>query len=423
MRWNRARTLSLVVLCALAVLPGRALAAQGGLLWEKTAQLPGGGAAEILSISTADGRVVTAGFGTTASGKAWWVRSHDVKTGRVVWEHVLNGGEAVSVKAGHGMALVGGSVIGPAGDRDILLVAYAASTGAILWSDRIDSGGEDVAASVGLAADGGRVSVAGTADGALLVRTYRTESGHVLWTDHVPGPHAVAAAYIDNWTFVCGSRGDGAAADFILRVQSVETGALRREHQADIAGQEDRCLAIAGPGGEIWAAGFATVGGQTDFLLRVYSTPHNNLILDDQFDLAGGDDKALAVAYQRNRAGATGFGTNASGNRDIVTRVFDLVHRELLWEDVQDPSGGGDDEGLAALVLGDRLFVAGRAGDHPLVMAFSWNRPKVLFWQAISSQLGEARAITGGNRRVFAAGFVKAADGTHQLWIVARDAF
>jgi hypothetical protein len=203
----------------------------------------------------------------------------------------------------------------------------------------------------------------------------------------------------------------------------VPAGALRKEHVVDTAGEEDRCLSAAGPGGEIWAAGFTTAEGQADFLVKVYTTPSNQAILTDRFDLAGGDDKALAMAYQRNRGAATGFGTSANGDRDIVTRVHDLAHRKLLWEDVQDPSGGGHDEGLAAVVAGGRLFVAGHAGGHPLVIAFGWGAPKVQYWQVIGAQPGTARAIAYANGRVFVAGTITGADDVTQLWIAAYDAF
>jgi hypothetical protein len=140
-------------------------------------------------------------------------------------------------------------------------------------------------------------------------------------------------------------------------------------------------------------------------------------------DLAGGEDKALAVAYQRNRAGATGFGTSAAGDRDMMTRLYDLVHRELLWDDVRDPSGGGDDEGLAAVVADRRLFVTGRAAEHPIVLAIGFNRPKVLHWQVISPHRGAARSVTAMNGRVFAAGTIEGADGVRQCWIAAYDGF
>ncbi len=400
-----------------------AFGAGGDLLWEKTEQLVVGEEAKAASIITVYDRVIVAGSGVTASGKAWWVRAYTL-TGALAWEHIVEKGEAVAVDTGRNVVYATGSITNAAGNTDLLLVAYEARTGAILWSDQVDSGGDDKGVDIGVPASGDKVAVGGQTGTAMFVRTYKV-TGDILWTRELQGQYNISSVHLDDYVFVCGSVGSGPNADWFLRQYKHSTGQLRVEYVTDIAGGEDHCLSTTGPGGEVWTAGFATLPtGDTDYIVRTYTTPSNSLILNDQVGTVGKDDKALALTYQRNRGGVTGFETKDNDERDVLVKVYDLVHRKLLWEDRQDPSEGGDDEGTAATVSDKRLFIGGHAGPHPLVMAYRWSLPKTLFWQTINSQrIGTVNSITLLGKTVFVAGSVKNASGVDQFWVAAYDGF
>jgi len=90
---------------------------------------------------------------------------------------------------GH-LVVVAGYGTRPWSRRDWVVNAYDAGDGILLWSDILDSAGGFDEAVGGVAFQGGQVFVHGVVDSGsanldLLIRAYEASSGRVLWQDHV----------------------------------------------------------------------------------------------------------------------------------------------------------------------------------------------------------------------------------------------
>jgi glucose dehydrogenase len=230
--------------------------------------------------------------------------------GDLVWEdHADTAGGADGINAlavRSGLVFAAGFDTNTAGNRDFLVRAYDAHSGSLLWKDRVDTAG-DADRAFALAAGAGQVFAAGfgtNVDGNqdFLVRAYDPQTGALRWEDQRDpagfNDVAEALAVRGGQVFAAGS-GERAAGnqDFLVRAYEVKSGTLRWEDRADKAGLNDAAFALAVEGGLVFAAGFGTnAAGNQDFLIRAYQTKDGALVWEDQVDLAGLDDAALALA-------------------------------------------------------------------------------------------------------------------------------
>jgi outer membrane protein assembly factor BamB len=152
--------------------------------------------------------------------------------GDLVWEDQVDktgGADGVSALAvGRGQVFAAGSDTNAAGNRDFLVRAYQAKTGALLWEDQVDKAG-DADRAFALAVGEGQVFAAG---------------------------------------FGTNAHGN---QDFLVRAYDPKTGALLWENQVDRAGLDDAAVALAAGGGQVFAGGVGThAAGNFDVLIRAY---------------------------------------------------------------------------------------------------------------------------------------------------------
>src|SRR5262249_51557814 len=127
---------------------------------------------------------------------AWFVRAYDARTGALVWKdlfHPTAFDDALSVAVDRGRIFVSGFTFEiPARLRHFAVRAYDARTGSLLWQDVVPGFirgffGGDAAAKV--VAGGNRVLAAGVITDAsgyhFAVRAYQATTGALLWTDVV----------------------------------------------------------------------------------------------------------------------------------------------------------------------------------------------------------------------------------------------
>jgi hypothetical protein len=134
-------------------------------------------------------------------------------------------------------------------------------------------------------------------------------------------------------------------------------------------------------------------------------TDAGDLLWQDQFDLAGGEDVAWAVAASSGRVVVVGSAQNAAGNSDFVVRAYDAKTGSLLWQDVVDVAGGSD-SALAVVMDNDRVFVGGNGVDAAgrgllLVRAYVAKNGN-LAWQDRSLLASFSGLAIGGSRVVVA---------------------
>lgn len=283
-------------------------AATGALLWEDVVDR-GGGDDGARSVAIRGSLVLVAGM---AGGDAscdvnagtgdcdFNVRAYDAATGSLLWEDLADVAGAFDwaldvavrgnlvVATGVGGAAATCNVRAFTGDCDLLVRAYMAQGGGLLWEDRVDYGGHfDAGGAITLS--GNTVAVAGSggsSDQDLLVRAYRAHTGALLWQDQVDGSGMadfgwdLAAA--GSALYVAGSLQSASTGhDPIVRAYDLNGGSLLWEHMADVAGGLDLFFAVDADGGVVSAAGYQTnTGGGFDILVRTYGTGgHRNEVL------------------------------------------------------------------------------------------------------------------------------------------------
>ncbi len=90
-------------------------------------------------------------------------------------------------------------------------------------------------------------------------------------------------------------------------------------------------------------------------------TDAGDLLWQDQFDLAGGQDLGLAVAAGDDRVVVVGSVRTAAGDTDAAIRTYHAKTGALLWRD-QVGAVGVDDQAVAVAMNGRRVVVAVQIG-------------------------------------------------------------
>ena len=330
----------------------------GTLFWED--QVDKSGDFDNSVAITADGeRVFAAGVTVDPTGNAdFLVRAYDATTGIFLWEDQVDkaGGpdeaDAIVVHGGRVFAAgLSASVAGSnLGSADFLVRAYDAKAGTLLWEDQVDkAGGHDQALSV--AAIGQGVFVAGISENAagnwdVLLRAYDAKTGSLLFEDEVDtagGSDIAQAVTVDGeQVFVIGIAENGVTAtgdqnfDFLVRAYDAKTGTLLWANLFDNGGY-DQGVAVTAGGGRIFAVGAsANANGDLDLLVRAYAAKTGSLLWQNRVNKADGEDFAYAVATDTRRVFVAGDSGNAAGNTDLLVQTYDAATGALLWEDQVD---------------------------------------------------------------------------------------
>jgi glucose dehydrogenase len=316
----------------------------GALLWQD--EVLGSGAAN--SVATDGARVFAGGRLSRAPGDSdFLLRAYEARTGTVLWQDQIDEGPAgrVGQLAVRGGRVYAAGFVGSCneffdngGDCDFLVRAYAARTGTLLWSDRHDLGTYGIGRAVTVA---GRLVVAVGYGGEFensdfIVRAYDAETGTLAWQDRVDKAGKIDKAFSvtggGGRVFAAGTGGDcrlfvepGGDCDGLVRAYDAESGALLWEDRVD-KGRDDLLGAnvgvlsggIALQGGRLYVTGGGgdcrwDAASNCDVLVRVNRVQDGQLIWEDQFDNAGGDDGAVDLAVHSGVLFAVGEAERAAG--------------------------------------------------------------------------------------------------------------
>lgn len=216
----------------------------GALAWEDW--VPGG---QALTVGAGNRTVVAAG----QMGAEFAVRAYDARSGAFLWSDLqgdTNRTEyATSVAMGGSVAVVAGFLRGDDQDSAFTVRSHDSRTGALLWRDETEPGRFGIAYEV--ATRGRTVVAVGTIGCGFGVRAYSLATGTVLWEDVEPGPpdpsvdpcdEARSVALKGNRAIVAGHRGDEAI------VRSYELASGRRVWSHSYEGAVAPVVAIGGGG-------------------------------------------------------------------------------------------------------------------------------------------------------------------------------
>ncbi|MEO8682486.1 MAG: PQQ-binding-like beta-propeller repeat protein [Vicinamibacterales bacterium] len=175
----------------------------GSELWESVVDVS---LLDVAFAVTADRNAVYSA-GLVRNVSAVLVTARDARTGQLLWQDEIEGGQMFLSNEGRliaqgGRLFVAGGIISPAGDEDLFLRAYDARNGAVHWTLQLDAGGNDEFGAMDL--DANRLMAVGS-DGcdenflscSFSVRALDSRSGTVLWTDRfqaAPGGDANAGS-------------------------------------------------------------------------------------------------------------------------------------------------------------------------------------------------------------------------------------
>lgn len=179
------------------------------------------------------------------------------------------------------------------------------------------------------------------------------------------------------------------------------------------------------------AGGAALERGDTDWLVRVYEATTGSLIWEDSFDVALGDDRAMAAEALLGFAYVAGFVTNAGGNLDVKVRAYELKTGRVLWEDQRDFGGAAEKITIQGIAIDSgRLFVCGESGivrdtrgteieADWLVLAYDAFNGKLQWYDAPKSEtFAHTIALSASDQRVYAAGLIE--DSSHSGQFAVR---
>jgi glucose dehydrogenase len=311
---------------------------------------------------------------------------------------------------------------------DLFVRGYALRSGKLLWEEIYDrAGGYDEATSVAVA-DGvafvGGYSSDDSFDTDLMVRAYRARNGRVLWeATYDGGPSDIARQVVTDGVgvYAAGQSDAGGPMDFLVVAFGADTGEQLWTDRHDFNGADDRATAVAQGGGRVFAVGTSEEAPlQSDGLVRAYDAATGTLLWQDRFDIAGDYDAATAVATGSGCAAAArrvvdcvhvaGTVTNAAGNSDFHVRTYDAASGELLWEDTYDPTGGYDSAGVVVADAG-MVYVGGngtrpRRLDGAIVRAYD-GATGALAWESRRQSRTDGNGVKDlvvGSDRVYALG-------------------
>ena len=333
----------------------------GTLEWQDQRPLASGFITKVV-IDDVARKVFGAGYAANGPGTDFLVRAYDARTGDRLWEDVVDKGRddfVQDIAAGQEGVFVVGYGGNTGGSAIALLVrAYHKRTGDLLWEDQVDDGGNDVAAWQ-VETEGGLVLVAGSIghgpDQELMLRAYDARTGHLVWDSRFPQASPGVLAVDADRVYVGGSAVGtaGGAASAFLAAYDLHAGILLWQERPAAASDVIRDLAVAGS--QLFAAGEGTS------LLRSYDVATGMLIWEDQTGSPNGqEDLALGVDVGSDLVFVAGQRSVPFEYSEFLVRAYDPTSGELVWEDSSHRSNSSFASGIA--VKGQRVFAVGGAG-------------------------------------------------------------
>ena len=231
-------------------------------------------------------------------------------------------------------------------------------TGQMLWEEQIDKGDsiDDIAWTVCI--DGDRVFVAGTSNAVgatrnMILRAYHATTGALLWEVQRAGVSPTAITARSDRVFVAGSNN---VSNAYMAAFNVRKGNLIWED----ASTPGSFRGVQIQDQEVVGAGSSLRGS----LVRVYHAPNGNVVWQHITAPQAGFQQALsAVALSNDVVYVTGISGQDFVYTEFLMRAYDLSKGKILLEDRSHRKGGVGSAGLDIAVSATRVFAVGWASD------------------------------------------------------------
>jgi hypothetical protein len=364
-------------------------ASTGTQLWAKRYNGPANGVDEALALRVSpDGSsVFVTGYSRgPTSDFDYATVAYDAATGAKLWVKRYNAAankrdfaEAVGVSPGGSKVFVTGVSDGSTRGGDYATVAYDASTGTQLWVTRYKgpANGFDEATALRVSPDGSNVFVTGDSGGSTSIDDYATVAykagtGASLWVKRYNGPgngddgaHALGVSPDGSKVFVTGpSEGSTSGYDYATVAYDASTGAglwVRRYNGPGNGGDGAQALGVSPDGSSVFVTGASTGSGFADYATVAYSASTGATLWVKRYN-GPADDADGAHALGVSRDGSKVFvsgSSGAAGAADYATVAYDASTGAMLWDELYNGPGNGNDSVSALAVGGWRVFVTG----------------------------------------------------------------
>jgi outer membrane protein assembly factor BamB len=398
------------------------------LRWETVDDIDGATLARAITLSKKAAVVI----GNAAAGD-FVIHALRRRDGAPLWTDAVPGDSGITtdlqIASAAGRIFAAGYVAdanGPGG-TDIVIRAYDAATGTLLWNNLWDSGRDDfpnaiVAGPTAVVAAGVGANTL-TSPLSFIVRAYDPTTGAVLWEDRQsPGERATATSVAITRTrvFVSGTTTTGNRTTGLLRVYNAATGALewsltRREFVTGLAVVGRRLVVF---------------GSYFDLsYLGVFDTRTGAALWEESGTEARGHVNAVAI--EDTHLVAVGGGSIGVGLR---VQSYDLESGRQEWEARTEVGPGVLDVGNSIATNGRAVYIAGaHVRDDQDVQGFHFQEIMVRAYDAATGALlwddrshrsprpSTAVDVALDNRRLYVAGFAAASGTNHDFVIRAYD--
>lgn len=334
---------------------------------------PGPGSSVARAVQTNLGKLFAAGSERADSGAEFFVvRAHNARTGKFIWEDAYDQGGGLSaafaIAAGDKRVFAVGTGRRTSGEDHFLVRTYHADSGVLLWQDSHGLGGGENAAYT-VAYLEGRVFVGGmgeTREGhkLLLIRAYDAWTGKVLWTRKYDlGGHlnkAVGIVAADGRVICAGDAlNNEHQAQFVLLALDARTGAwLWKKSDGQVNSSPDK-LDIEH--NRLYVSG---VQGKS-FFVRSYDAATGKRLWGNTFANTGLLNFRTAIDVEGKHLSVAAFSENVNeeGNFDWKFQIRTYRALDGLILESRKKSGEtGRSEGVDVLVKRNRVFAAGAGG-------------------------------------------------------------
>ena len=234
-----------------------------------------------------------------------------------------------------------GSSYDAAGYSDILVRTHDAKSGTILWRNRIDIGEVDFPSKVVMddqrvVVTGSGHSVSGT-ESRMAIRTYAAKTGAVIWTDTISGPFSIGVAMNATRVIVGGAPSDIVGGEpLLVRAYVAKTGAIAWEDRSapppGLQGGvvQPRGITIHGDTAYVAAGVFSPNFHTGACLVRAYRIATGTLLWQSTAEMSG---RCFPFAIAADGRNVVVSGQGGIGEAEFAAVGFDAENGALLWRD------------------------------------------------------------------------------------------
>ncbi len=294
------------------------------------------------------------------------VHAHHASTGSLIWQQNA-GGTLTAIEASGGLVVVVGykrapivppPASGPTENVDLLISAYDAGSGSLVWSDQFDSGNNNGDWGFALRVHNNRAYAVGKLEqlgGArsALVRAYKAHTGDLLWSQTSPALESASAVTSHGGlVFIGGTTGQSTNPG--IQAYDAQNGVLVWQHEAIRGDGIDAFGFIAAL--DVQQDRLVAAGSDGRFLVQAHE-PSDGSVLWKTVTAHNG--AALALTTHSGQVFTVGM--DKAPDLGWVVRAQDGATGQLAWEKLEATTtvrGIGRDVD----VEGGRLFAIGSVG-------------------------------------------------------------